>query len=293
MTYRLLALNIDGTILNSQGRLVKETKEAIQYVKDKGVYVTLVTNRHFLSAKKIARALKLPSSMLVTHSGAFIGTSVDKPIYERRLSEEKTFNLIQLLENFECHIRILHERYSIGNRIKLQNNIVAKTVLKTGEPLFYPLQFVDSLGDTLRDEPLTTPKIEVYFSSHQEKERAERTISTAVPDIEWFSYPHEERCYIVPKGVSKLSGIRFVANQLSIPLEDVVAIGNCYDDFDTVEQVGMGVAMGNSPADLKKVAKWVTRSNNENGVAYMVKELFRKQQRIGYSYNVDVTNLKK
>ncbi|TDB48573.1 MULTISPECIES: Cof-type HAD-IIB family hydrolase [Bacillaceae] len=291
MTYRLLALNIDGTILNSQGRVTKETKEAIQFVKNKGVYVTLVTNRHFPSARKIARGLKIHPTMLITHSGGFIASSVDKPVLDRRLSEEKTFNLIQLLENFNCHIRILHERFSIGNRVKLPNNIVAKTMLKTGEPLFYPVQFVDSLGDTLRDEPVSTPKIEVYFADKREKEYAEQTIASAVKDIEWFSYPNENRCYITPKGANKASGIRYVASRLGIPMEDVVSIGNCYDDVEMIEQAGMGVAMGHSPTDLKMLADWVTRSNNENGVAYMIKELFRKQQRLGYLNQLDGTKL--
>ncbi|WP_377520000.1 Cof-type HAD-IIB family hydrolase [Priestia megaterium] len=292
MAYRLLALNIDGTILNSQGRVTKETKDAIQFVKNKGVYVTLVTNRHFPSAKKIARSLKVHPAMLITHSGAFIGTSIDKPILDKRISEEKTFNLIQLFENFNCHVRILHERFSIGNRVKLPNNIVAKSVLKTGEPLFYPVQFVDSLGHTLRDEPVSTPKIEVYFADRREKEYAEQTIASAVPDIEWFSYPNENRCYITPKGATKAAGVRYVANRLGIPMEDVVAIGNCYDDLETIEHAGMGVAMGNSPTELKMLADWVTRSNNENGVAYMVKELFRKQQRLGYLHQIDSFRLK-
>lgn len=282
MAYRLLALNIDGTLLNNQGRLTRETKDAIEFVKNKGVYVTLVTNRHFLSAKKIAKALKLPSSFLITHSGGFISSTVDKPIYEKRISEEKIFNLVQVLENFDCHIRIMHERFSIGNRVKLQGNVTAKTTLRSGEPLFYPIQFVDSLGDTLMNEPVSAPKVEVYFSSRKEKEQAEKTIASAFQGIEWFTYPNENRCYITAKGTTKAAGLRFVAQELSIPMNEVVVIGNCFDDIEMVEQAGMGVAMGHSPQDLKKVADWVTRSNNENGVAYMVKELFRKQQRIGY-----------
>jgi Cof subfamily protein (haloacid dehalogenase superfamily) len=287
MAYRLLALNIDGTLLNSQGRLTRETKEAIEYVKNKGVYVTLVTNRHFLSAKKIAKALKVQSSLLITHSGGFIGSTVDKPVFEKKISEEKTFNLVQVLENFDCHIRILHERFSVGNRVQLQGNAVTKTVLRSGEPIFYPTQFVDSLGDTLRDEPVAPPKIEVYFSSEKEKEQAERTIASAFQGIEWFTYPHENRCDITARGVTKASGLRLVAQHLSIPMNEVVVIGNCFDDIEMVEQAGMGVAMGHSPNELKRVADWVTRSNSENGVAYMVKELFRKQQRIGYLHHLN------
>jgi Cof subfamily protein (haloacid dehalogenase superfamily) len=282
MAYRLLALNIDGTLLNNQGRLARETKEAIEFVKNKGVYVTLVTNRHFLSAKKIAKALRLPASFLITHSGGFIASSIDKPLYENRISEEKMFNLVQILENFDCHIRIMHERFSIGNRVKLKGNALAKTTLRTGEPIFYPTQFVDSLGDTLMNEPLSAPKLEVYFSSPKEKEQAEKTVSSAFQGIEWFTYPNENRCYITAKGATKAAGLRLVARDLSIPMNEVVVIGNCFDDIEMVEQAGMGVAMGHSPKELKRVAGWVTRSNDENGVAYMVKELFRKQQRIGY-----------
>ena len=101
-------------------------------------------------------------------------------------------------------------------------------------------------------------------------------------NIEWISYPNEPRAYIVEKGTSKEHGVYHVATQLGISLEEVVAIGNCYDDLGLVESVGLGVAMGNAPDKVKKAAGWVTRSNNENGVAYMVKELFRKQHRIGY-----------
>ncbi len=68
MIYRMLALNIDGTLLQSNGRLHKSTKEAIEYVQQKGIYVTLVTSRSFPSAKKVAKALKI-NSLLVTHRG--------------------------------------------------------------------------------------------------------------------------------------------------------------------------------------------------------------------------------
>ncbi len=69
-------------------------------MKNKGVYVTLVTNRHFPSAKKIARSLKVHPAMLITHSGAFIGTSIDKPILDKRISEEKhliSFSFLKIL----------------------------------------------------------------------------------------------------------------------------------------------------------------------------------------------------
>lgn len=281
MIYKLLAVNIDGTLLRSNGRLQSGTKEAISFVKRKGVYVTLVTGRNFQSAKKIAKALKLNDAILVTHNGAYISAKLDQPIFENRISEAKTFNIVQVLETFHCNIRLVHERYSIGNKMKLPGNIIAKAVLGNGDPLFYPMQFVESLGDSLRDTPVAPPKIEVYFSEAKERYRAEKTIREAFHGVDIIS-DQKLRFQIVPVGVSKFNGLRKLGDHLGISFKEMVAIGDGYDDQEIIEQCGLGVAMWNAPNEVKRAADWVTRSNNENGVSYMIKEHFRKQQRIGF-----------
>ncbi|WP_199426290.1 Cof-type HAD-IIB family hydrolase [Thermaerobacillus caldiproteolyticus] len=277
VAYKLLALNIDGTILKNNGRLPKETKEAVEFVKKKGVYVTLITSRNLLAARKIAKALKL-DSMLITFQGAIIGKSLNEKIYEAVIPEERTFNIVQVLENFSCNIRLMHERYSIGNRKKVQKDLVAKTVLSSGDPFFYPTQFVDSLGDVLRDDPLTVPKIDVYFANGKERQEAAAVLREAFPNIEIIMQPNG-KMEIVPQGVSKLAGLRRLGNHLGILLNEMVVIGDGIDDIPAIEAAGLGVAMGNAPAEVKKVADWVTRSNEQLGVAYMIKEHFRKQQR--------------
>lgn len=275
MIYRLLALNIDGTLLQNNGRILKGTREAIDFVKRKDVYVTLFTNRNFQSAHKIAKSLKL-DSLLVTHSGAFISASLDKPLVQKRLSEEKTFNIVQVLEHFECNIRISHERFSIGNRERNTPNLIARTVLTSTDPLFYPVQFVDSLGDILRDQPVAAPKIDIVFQSRGEKERALKTLQKAFADIEYIECD-TRRIEILPSHVSKLRGLQLLGEHLGIHLNEMVAIGDSLDDLEVIENVGLGVAMGNAPLPLKQAADWITRSNSENGVQYMIKEHFRKQ----------------
>ncbi|MBJ8194218.1 haloacid dehalogenase, partial [Bacillus cereus] len=75
--------------------------------------------------------------------------TLDKPFSQRRFSEEKTFNFVQVLEHFDCNVRISHEIYSIGNRERNTQKLIASTVLSSADPLFYPVQFLDSLGDAL------------------------------------------------------------------------------------------------------------------------------------------------
>ncbi|MEH7385331.1 Cof-type HAD-IIB family hydrolase [Bacillus sp. JJ1521] len=284
--YRLLAINVDGTLLRPNGRLQSGTKEAIDYVRAKEVYVTLVTRRHFPSTKKIAKALKL-DSLLITHNGGFIGEDLNDPIYVKRISEEKTFNIVQVLENFKCSIRLQHEKFSIGNRMRFPGNLIAKAMFGSGDPLFYPMQFVDSLGDHLTDNPVSPPKIEVYSQSKDELVTIKETMNEHFQDIEVdITEPH--KLEITPLGVSKLNGLKTLANHLNIPLHETVVIGDSADDIDMIQSVGLGVAMWNAPKEVKFAADWVTRSNNLNGVSYMIKEHFRKQQRIDFLKQIKI-----
>ncbi|HET7656982.1 MAG TPA: Cof-type HAD-IIB family hydrolase [Bacillales bacterium] len=278
MVYRMLAVDIDGTLLQSNGRLNRRTKEAFSFVKKKDVYVTLVTERHFHSAKKIAKALKL-DSVLVTQSGAFIASSLDKPIYEKRLSPVLVNDLVDMLEQFDCHIRVSHERFSIGNRVRQKNELVAKMTIGLGDPLFYPVTFVDSLGNYLLDNAISPTKVDVHFFDQEEKAEAIAYLRKAFPEVS-VNIAEDDECEIVSNGVSKAAGLQLLADRLGIDQDDIVAVGDSYADQEMIVRAGLGVAMKNAPSEVKKGADWVTRSNDQNGVSYMVREVFRKQLRM-------------
>ncbi len=284
--YRLLAINIDGTLLQSNGRLHKSTKEAVDYVREKGIYVTLVTSRSFPSAKKVAKALKL-DSVLVTHRGGYIAQEQDEPLLAKRINEDITFEIVRLLEGFHCQIRLVHENYSLANKLKMNNNLLAKTVVNSGDPLFYPHQFVDSISDTIMDDPSAPPKIEVYFEEKSDLQDAEKAIQGMFSEVETLRLS-DLRLEIVPRGVSKLTGLLYLGQQLGIKRSEMVAIGDGIDDIEIIEAVGLGVAMGNAPLEVKKAADWITRSNNQKGVGYMVKEHFRKQQPIEFLKKMNI-----
>ncbi|MBS4188757.1 HAD family phosphatase [Bacillus sp. FJAT-49705] len=286
MIYRLLAINIDGTLLQSNGRLHKSTKDAIEYVQQKGIYVTLVTSRSFPSAKKVAKALKL-NSLIIAHSGAYIASSRDKPIFVKRITEDVTYDIVRLLEGFSCQIRLVHEKYSLANKSKLNHNLLAKTVFSSGDPIFYSQQFVDSLSDTILDEPVTPPKIEVYFEEENDLQDAKTAIKGMFSEIDIFQL-NNLHVDIMPAGVSKLNGLLYLGDYLEISRSEMVVIGDGIDDLDMIKAAGLGVAMGNAPVELKKAADWITRPNNQHGVTYMVKEHFRKQQPIEFLRKMNI-----
>lgn len=286
MIYRLLAINIDGTILQTNGKIHKSTKDAIDYVQQKGIYVTLLTSRSFPSAKKVAKALKIKTK-LITHQGAYIAGSEEKPIYEQRISENIVYDTVSFLEGLPCQIRLVHEQFSLANRFKLNNQLLARTVFTSGDPVFYSQQFVSSLSEFLHDQPVATPKIEVYFEEESDLQDAKKALDKMYTEIKTIELD-PLRLDIVPTGVSKLTGLSYLGNCLGIQLKEMVVIGDGIDDIPAIEAAGLGVAMWNSSFEVKKAADWITRSQNEQGVAYMVKEHFRKQPPIEFLRKMNI-----
>lgn len=278
MRFQLLALNIDGTLLQKNGSISRATRDAVLYALEKDVYVTLVTNRNFPSAQKVAKTLKLSDALLITHSGALIARDMDEPYIQRKISEIDTYRIVQALEFYACNVRILHERFSYGNRKKLDVGEIANEIFSKGDPVFYPIQFFDSLTEQLRDEPVSAPKIDVYFDDCNELLQAEKVIRETFDAVDLIRVS-KNKLEVVPKPVSKLWGLVQLGRLLHIPLSQMVYVGDNWDDRVVIETVGCGVAMWNAAKEIKEVADWVTRSNDENGVAYLVREIFRKQQR--------------
>ncbi|WP_338470531.1 Cof-type HAD-IIB family hydrolase [Niallia sp. XMNu-256] len=286
MIYRMLAINIDGTLLQSNGKLHKSTREAIEYVQQKGIYVTLVTSRTFPSAKKIAKALKINNN-LITHRGAYIAKEISRPVHSSRIKDTVTYDIVRLLEGFPCQIRLVHEHFSLANKYKLNHNLLSKTVFTTGDPIVYSQQFVDSIGDAIADESANPINIEVYFEFKEDLKDIQEAISKMYHEVECVPI-NDLRMDLVPTGVSKLTGLLYLAERLGIKRNEIVTIGDDMDDMEMIQASGLGVAMGNAPFEVKRAADWITRSQNQHGVAYVVKEHFRKQPQIEFLRKLNI-----
>lgn len=275
MAYRLLALDIDGTLLKTNNRLDRETKEAVQFAMDKGAAVTLVTERHFHSAAKVAKALKLKYP-IITHNGAFISSSIDRPIYTSKIRHDTLLQLVEFLEAYKCEVHFSNEKMSVSNHPK-QANLLAKMTIGVNEPLFYPVTYVDSLSDYLRENADDATDVRVECSTDT-KEEMLQSLQDFFSDIQ-VKEVGDQGLLLTRKESSKYNGLLHLAQHIGISLLDIVAVGDAYDDLEMIEKVGLGVAMKNAPKAVRQHADWVTRSNDMNGVAYTLKEVFRKQMK--------------
>jgi Cof subfamily protein (haloacid dehalogenase superfamily) len=286
MIYRMLALNIDGSVVNENGKIAKETKEAIEYVQNKGVQVTLVTSRNFASARKVANALKIEGP-IITHGGAYIAAERDQPLYVRKISENITYEMTQFLEGFSGQIQLSHEKQSVVGKASNQSKMTSKLSWERDSRFLYSKQYVNVISEHLLENPLSVPKISVLLEHREDLWDIAAAIKGMYEEVE--AIPTSEHTLdIVPKGVSKLRGLMYLSERLGIKKEQIIMVGAGIDDMDAIRCCGLGVAMGEAPRQVRAHADWVTRSQDLKGLPYFIMELFRKQHPIPFLKKMNI-----
>ncbi|WP_338753482.1 HAD family hydrolase [Bacillus sp. FJAT-52991] len=277
MAYRLLAMNVLGAFSQNKGRVSKATKEAIEYAHKKKVSILLFSEREYAFVKRIAKALHSESS-LVTHNGAYVTSNQQKPMYIQRISEDDTFDLIQFLESFDCQITLENENFSVSNKGKLPTTLVKRAIWQRTQKFLYSQYFVNSLEEHLLEERISPLSIQGVFHNSEERNEALQALNNMFDNVHFISRDRN-KIEIVAAGVSKWNSIVYVAEQLGISRSEIAVIGISEDDKEAVQQAGMGIALGNADTKVKEAADWVTRTNKEEGIAYVVKELLRHQRK--------------
>lgn len=280
MIYKLLAVNIDGTLLQSNGRFSKAAREALEYVHGKGVIVVLVTSRNYQSCKKVAKALKI-NPMIVAAQGAFVGTTIDKPLFVKKIDDNTTLDIVKLLETTNCQFKLNFEDSQLGNRVNLPENFIGKAVMYVSEQTTFSQHYVDNVGDHLQTHASDPLSIECAFQSRKDQQDVLKMLHNMFEDITIIPKGNN-RLIIASEHVGKWKGLLYLLEYLNISKREIVAIGDGRDDRDMISGAGVGVAMGSGDHELQREANWVTRGNDDNGVAYMVKELFRKQYQLQF-----------
>lgn len=267
MNYRLLALDIDGTIRNSQRCLTKKTREAILRVQDLGVCVAIATGRTAFAARETACELELDlrGGYLISGNGAQIHACANwELIHDQalpfgfaggisRYCEARGLSLIgfedeRLLTNhpdnyyvrFECEQdgMVMTPTYDFS---QYNHASMSKFIIAADEPVLLELE----------------PEMQRMFGS-------EAAIFRSEPYFMEFVNPE----------VNKGAGVRNIMERIGCSAEEVVACGNAYNDISMLRIAGIGVAVANAPQGVKDSADFVTGSCDEDGVAVMIEKLF-------------------
>lgn len=256
MKYRLIALDVDGTLLNDEHQLTATTKDTVRKVYHQGATIVLCTGRGPANAIPVMEQLGL-EGVLITHNGAATVNSINRTVvHEYPLSMMELLPFIQYCRDKDIHFDVCTAFHLYIERLKqLAQDMYHKFML---EPV--RLEDMTAFQDSV-----------VKFTVFGDQEVIDQV------EKDWSSslFPHaslsmirsgDQFIDIMRTGVSKGSALRYVAQSLGVERDQLLAIGNYFNDTDMLEFAGLGIAMDNSPDEVKQKADAVCPSNNEDGV---------------------------
>lgn len=260
-TYRLVAIDIDDTLLTDDLVVTPGTKAALEQAIRQGVIVTLATGRMFPSAQNIAKQLEL-NVPIITYQGGLIKNLLDEAVlYHRPVPTDIANRLIDIAEERGLHLQLYHNDHLIVNT---DNDHIRAYSELSKVPYVIESDFrrVAILGSTkmlIIDEPETLDRLAdelrtVFGSSLH--------ITKSKPHYLEFLHPE----------ATKGHALSYLAKHYRIPQEQTMAIGDSWNDHEMIQVAGLGVAMGNAVASLKQIADYITRSNNEEGVREVIEQ---------------------
>ena len=280
---KLLALDLDGTLLNSRGTLSDKNLEAIQQAEANGVLVTIATGRRFRDALPVARLINL-NAPLICHNGALIKyvdtlenvavSLLEKETVREILRVGKEFGGDALL-SADPHGKgvLLYDRISDEN-IPLQKYIAWSKRLH-GAEAEEAVHHVENLEDICSEietvhvsfSGALAPMADLQKVLEFELKDSVNILATIYPSLDFTLID------ILPSDASKGIGVEKLALMNQLSAENVMTIGDNFNDLEMLEYAGTPVVMGNaSPELLERTEFYTTLSNDENGVALAIEK---------------------
>ncbi|MBN2221828.1 MAG: sugar-phosphatase [Vallitaleaceae bacterium] len=262
--YKLIALDMDGTLLNEDKTISNRTKEAIRELKSKGKKVVLATGRPIHGVKRYVKELDLfdHDDYIVTFNGALVqSTTTNEILLNHPLSLDAYYELYELSKELSVHIHALTDTSVITPKDNPYTQIEAEI---NQIPLIE--QSVESVSkDTLI--------VKIMFIDEAKKlDQIEKVLPQWVRDQ--YTIVRSAKIFLeflnplVDKGV----GVQAVANKLGLSHENIICVGDAGNDLAMIQYASLGVAMGNATEELKLAANYITHSNNEDGVAHVIEK---------------------
>lgn len=272
MPIRLIAMDIDGTLLDSRHELPAANREAIVEAHGRGIEVMLVTGRRFDFAKLISE--QLPCDLtLVVNNGALIKSKAGVTHLRHLLPRALALEVLAATADFRSGAAVVfdrvRERQLVFERIDWKDPVSGGYYQRNREFIAECVPLENSLDE----DP-----IQVMFVGSVARMRAAHLALKSMPRVNDFSTAlteYEQRDLsildVIERGCSKGAALAEWARRRGIRREEIMAIGDNWNDRDMLEFAGLPVLMGNCAAELKALGWAVTLSNDEAGVAAAIR----------------------
>lgn len=260
---KLIALDIDGTIMNSKFQISAKVREAISKAINSGIYVVLATGRMYSATVPIASGLRIVTP-LVTYQGSMVREFSEKDdiLLHYTVSPDLSRKIIKELRNFGVQINIYLDDEMF---VEDESSILAEYAARR-DIVYHQVKSFDSVVD------LKPTKILAMVEDPDKATEIRNYLRSKYSDTLYVTKSTPFYVEIVNKEASKGKAILFLAKNWGVNTSEIMVIGDQDNDSDMLEIAGFPVAMGNGAEGLKKIAKYVTDTVDNDGAAIAIEK---------------------
>lgn len=276
MNYKLIVSDLDGTLLNSAGKVSEATKELIRAYQRKGGVFTIATGRMEDAVTPYLDHLELEGPVILYNGSKIIDLNKNHVLYEAFLDYDTAKAALKLLRNYDWDVLLYQDRKIY---IKGMTPGIEKHVQKEGVACH-------EVGDLFHFLKSAPTKILIVGNNGKFKLFADELQQLLKSKVN-FTQSEETYLEILPQGVSKGAALKKLAEGLRISMDEVIAIGDHLNDVSMIRAAGLGIAMENAHPELKDNASYITVSNDAEGVKSVIHKVLNDQEFCGGTPDAD------
>lgn len=270
--YKLLCIDMDGTLLNSRKKISTRAKEAIKKAHDRGVHIVITTGRIYSNAAYYSSLVGVKSPVIAGNGAIVREKDSDEIIYKSALPQATIDSILEICSKYQVNLNFhtMEEIYSGSKILRTFYKLMFKSTMKTNYKTTIHYTAVHQWKSILQKHSGEVLKCEAYALNRKRvmaaKLHLERLNTMEIVSTGKFSFD------ITVRGVSKGSAVKFLAEYYGIKREEVMVIGDGENDLTMILYAGLGVAMRNAVDLVKRNADFITDSNDEDGVAKAIEK---------------------
>ncbi len=281
--YKLVAIDIDGTLLNSKSELTPKTKEVLKLASEKGIYIVLTSGRMTSVIQNFCKEIGADKFLIAENGASIFDLQTGEIIYQHYMKKSTVLKILDLcIENHIYymiytnkelivkdlkHMALFFYKQNYNPNARIETHLAGREYVENLQDYFTKMMICDEdrvIYEAIVNKLKTIPEIDVIPVPHISSKKL--VFGTEEKTIE-YSYAD-----ISAKNTNKWTAIENLINRLGIKKEEVIAIGDNINDICMVQNAGLGIAMGNGAPSVQSVAKEVAPSNDEDGVATMIEK---------------------
>lgn len=265
MDIRLIALDLDGTLLDSQKRLSSRNRRALEACCGKGIHIVPTTGRTAAGIPKELRQIE-GVRYAITTNGAVVEDMVDgRLLSECTISWELAVEILKVVDQYHVMYDPYVERRGITEPRFYEHLADYGLTPELQDMVRVTRDVYPNIIEYVEKSRKPVEKINLFFPDVEERAKARKVLERIEGILITSSMPNNLE--INAPGATKGGGILRLAEHLGLRREQTMAVGDGENDFSMIRDAGIGVAMKNGRPDLKKAADYITDTNDEDGVA--------------------------